>query len=68
MHRAEVTLRTRVLGEPANQNIRPLSEQRYVGITCVHQQKNYKISTSDRAIENGANALAEGFLFTVAVR
>ncbi|TFK65149.1 OPA3-domain-containing protein [Pluteus cervinus] len=47
MYRTEVRLRTNILGEPAIQHIRPLSET--------------------RAIENGANALAEGFLFTVAL-
>ncbi|TCD66407.1 hypothetical protein EIP91_001398 [Steccherinum ochraceum] len=45
MYRAEVQLRTNLLGEPAK-HVRPLSET--------------------RAIENGANALAEGFLFSVA--
>jgi len=45
MYRAEVNLRTSLLGEPAK-HIRPLSET--------------------KAIENGANALAEGFLFGVA--
>lgn len=45
MHRGEVHLRTRLLGEQPK-HIRPLSET--------------------RAIENGANALAEGFLFGVA--
>jgi len=46
MHRGEILLRTNILGEPARQHVRPLSEA--------------------RAIENGANALAEGFLFGVA--
>ncbi|KAF8652565.1 hypothetical protein AX16_004347 [Volvariella volvacea WC 439] len=46
MHRAEIKLRTNILGEPAK-HIRPLSET--------------------KAIENGANALAEGFLFSVAL-
>ncbi|KAF9793328.1 optic atrophy 3 protein-domain-containing protein, partial [Thelephora terrestris] len=46
MYKTEVKLRTNLLGEPANQHVRPLSEA--------------------RAIENGANALAEGFLFGVA--
>ncbi|KAH7890153.1 optic atrophy 3 protein-domain-containing protein [Phlebopus sp. FC_14] len=46
MHTAEISLRTNILGEPARQHVRPLSET--------------------RAIENGANALAEGFLFAVA--
>jgi len=46
MYRTETKLRTNLLGEPAKQNVRPLSEA--------------------RAIENGANALAEGFLFGVA--
>ncbi|KAF8999929.1 hypothetical protein BDZ89DRAFT_1170505 [Hymenopellis radicata] len=45
MHRAEVQLRTSLLGEPAK-HVRPLSET--------------------RAIDSGANALAEGFLFGVA--
>ncbi|KAG7453167.1 OPA3-domain-containing protein [Guyanagaster necrorhizus] len=45
MYRAEVRLRTGLLGEPVK-HIRPLSEQ--------------------KAIDNGANALAEGFLFGVA--
>ncbi|KAF7791048.1 hypothetical protein EIP86_002008 [Pleurotus ostreatoroseus] len=45
MHRGEVELRTKLLGEPAK-HVRPLSET--------------------RAIDNGANAIAEGFLFTVA--
>jgi len=46
MHTAEISLRTNILGEPARQHIRPLSET--------------------KAIENGANALAESFLFGVA--
>ncbi|KZP25924.1 OPA3-domain-containing protein [Athelia psychrophila] len=46
MHRGEIILRTKILGEPARSNVKPLSEA--------------------RAIENGANALAEGFLFGVA--
>ncbi|EKM56117.1 uncharacterized protein PHACADRAFT_145226 [Phanerochaete carnosa HHB-10118-sp] len=45
MHRAEIQLRMRLLGE-SPKHVRPLSET--------------------RAIENGANALAEGFLFSVA--
>ncbi|KAI0792619.1 optic atrophy 3 protein-domain-containing protein, partial [Abortiporus biennis] len=45
MHRAEIGLRTNLLGE-TKAHVRPLSET--------------------RAIENGANALAEGFLFGVA--
>ncbi|KAH8101981.1 OPA3-domain-containing protein [Phellopilus nigrolimitatus] len=45
MHRAEVKLRTNLLGD-TSKSIRPLSEA--------------------RAIENGANAIAEGFLFSVA--
>ncbi|KAF8437675.1 optic atrophy 3 protein-domain-containing protein [Boletus edulis BED1] len=46
MHTAEISLRTNILGEPARQNIRPLSET--------------------KAIENGANTLAETFLFAIA--
>ncbi|KAH7918568.1 OPA3-domain-containing protein, partial [Leucogyrophana mollusca] len=46
MYMGEIKLRTNILGEPARQHVRPLSET--------------------RAIENGANALAEGFLFSVA--
>jgi len=45
MYKAEVKLRTNLLGETAK-HVRPLSEA--------------------KAIDNGANALAEGFLFTVA--
>ncbi|GJE88107.1 OPA3 domain-containing protein [Phanerochaete sordida] len=45
MHRGEIQLRMRLLGE-SPKHVRPLSET--------------------RAIENGANALAEGFLFSVA--
>ncbi|KZV68099.1 OPA3-domain-containing protein [Peniophora sp. CONT] len=45
MHRSEIRLRTKLLGEPAR-NVRPLSEA--------------------KAIDNGANFLAEGFLFSVA--
>ncbi|KAL6308631.1 OPA3-domain-containing protein [Sparassis latifolia] len=45
MYKAEINLRTNLLGEPAK-HVRPLSET--------------------KAIENGANALAEGFLFSVA--
>lgn len=30
MYRTEVKLRTNLLGEPANQHVRPLSEARYV--------------------------------------
>ncbi|KAI5118286.1 hypothetical protein M0805_003241 [Coniferiporia weirii] len=45
MHRAEVKLRTNLLGDNPK-SIRPLSEA--------------------RAIENGANSIAEGFLFGVA--
>jgi len=46
MYTVEIKLRTNILGEPARQHVRPLSET--------------------RAVENGANALAEGFLFGVA--
>ncbi|KIK97039.1 hypothetical protein PAXRUDRAFT_137116 [Paxillus rubicundulus Ve08.2h10] len=62
MHTAEVSLRTNLLGEPPRHNPRPLSETRYVrrlSTTCL-------LTTPNRAIENGANALAEGFLFAVA--
>lgn len=64
MHRGEILLRTNILGEPARQHIKPLSEARYVVVLVII------LSISDlylpRAIENGANALAEGFLFGVA--
>ncbi|KDQ59828.1 hypothetical protein JAAARDRAFT_33401 [Jaapia argillacea MUCL 33604] len=46
MYKAEVKLRTGLLGDTSKHNVRPLSET--------------------KAIENGANALAEGFLFGVA--
>jgi optic atrophy 3 protein len=65
MHTAEVKLRTNILGEPARLHVKPLSETRYVSRHFV-----LHIFTSSsptlRAIENGANALAEGFLFSVA--
>jgi len=64
MYRTEVKLRTNLLGEPANQNVRPLSEARYV-ITLPLPLSRPKRG-KHRAIENGANALAEGFLFGVA--
>ncbi|KIK14643.1 hypothetical protein PISMIDRAFT_346650 [Pisolithus microcarpus 441] len=51
MHTAEVSLRTNILGEPARAHVRPLAETRFVFLV---------------AIESGANALAEGFLFAVA--
>jgi hypothetical protein len=63
MYRGEAKLRTTLLGEPVK-SLRPLSETKWViphmlyrrmVLTCLH-----------RAIENGANALAEGFLFAVA--
>lgn len=63
MYKAEAQLRTNLLGEPAK-HVRPLSETRQVYyIVCY-----YHIQTllPCRAIENGANALAEGFLFSVA--
>jgi len=67
MYRGEVKLRTNLLGEPAK-HIRPLSETR-----CVHPFSLFRLGQDtntniykNRAIENGANALAEGFLFAVA--
>ena len=62
MYRTEVRLRTNLLGEPAK-HVRPLSETKYVlsfGLAILTD------AHCARAIENGANALAEGFLFTVA--
>ncbi len=61
MHRGEVQLRTSLLGEPAK-HVRPLSETRFVSTSCV-AVVNLQLY---RAIDSGANALAEGFLFGVA--
>lgn len=64
MHRTEVTLRTRLLGE-APKTVRPLSETRYASAsTLLAWAESHCFER--RAIENGANALAEGFLFGVA--
>lgn len=65
MYRTEVKLRTNLLGEP-NQNVRPLSEARYVTHTPLSATSPSRYVVNRRAIENGANALAEGFLFGVA--
>jgi optic atrophy 3 protein len=67
MYRYEVRLRTGLLGEPAK-HIRPLSETRCVCLVA-HTRLGETCSTNQpvlRAIENGANFLAEGFLFSVA--
>lgn len=65
MYRSEVRLRTNILGEPASGHIRPLSETRYAFLRVSSVLfSNYWCENS--AIENGANALAEGFLFSVA--
>ena len=80
MHTAEISLRTNILGEPARHNIRPLSETKYVPpLVALHRLRplvHTLVSSrplhpalaylARRAIENGANALAEGFLFAVA--
>ncbi|KAF5343569.1 hypothetical protein D9758_012972 [Tetrapyrgos nigripes] len=65
MHRTEAHLRTRLLGEPAK-HIRPLSETRCIIFSLFHDTEQLTIRVVDSAIENGANALAEGFLFAVA--
>jgi hypothetical protein len=68
MYRYEARLRTGLLGEPAK-HIRPLSETRFVFLVA-HRRLGKTCSTDQlalRAIENGANFLAEGFLFSVAV-
>lgn len=62
MYRTEVRLRTNLLGEPAK-HVRPLSETKYA---CPSSLRLLTDRLYTRAIENGANALAEGFLFTVA--
>ena len=62
LHRTEIRLRTNILGEPAR-HIRPLSESRWAWRLASRNISNF---TSLRAVENGANFLAEGFLFTVA--
>lgn len=77
MHTAEISLRTNILGEPARHNIRPLSETKCVPFS-LHLEPLFTHSFAQqltlhtctrpdgRAIENGANALAESFLFAVA--
>lgn len=64
LYRSEVKLRTNIMGEPAK-HIRPLSETRY-GIPNRRFSRFLTHVDIGRAIENGANFLAEGFLFTVA--
>lgn len=66
MYRSEVRLRTNILGEP-HRHIRPLAEAKCVVLSFLTLQ--FSILTkldSSRAIENGANTIAEGFLFSVA--
>ena len=68
MYRSEVKLRTNILGEP-HRHIRPLSEAKCVVLFLLTFQFFFLILTkleSSRAIENGANTIAEGFLFAVA--
>lgn len=71
MYRIEVTLRTKLLGEPAK-HIRPLSEARYELLEPIPVRVLIRLIyfftrfLQYSAIENGANALAEGFLFSVA--
>jgi optic atrophy 3 protein len=68
MYRSEVKLRTNILGEPPR-HIRPLSEAKCVVLFLrahyfpIIDPANINFS---RAIENGANTIAEGFLFAVA--
>jgi hypothetical protein len=62
MYRTEAKLRTTLLGEPVKTH-RPLSETRRA-CTSIRVEAIYNMFS--RAIENGANALAEGFLFAVA--
>jgi len=64
MHTTEVSLRTNILGEPARSHVRPLSETRCVRHASSLHPVPHPVDC--RAIENGANALAEGFLFAVA--
>jgi hypothetical protein len=74
MHTAEISLRTNILGEPARQHIRPLSETKCVLFHFVISFGYFPrppppythTRAPHRAIENGANALAESFLFGVA--
>ena len=61
-------MRTNILGEPAKA-IRPLSEVKYVFLSFLFFSFSIiygVLITTTRAIENGANLLAEGFLFSVA--
>jgi hypothetical protein len=69
MYRSEVKLRTNILGEPAK-HIRPLSETRCVSFCSLFSRIDalffFLFYLVLSAIENGANALAEGFLVSVA--
>lgn len=70
MYRSEVKLRTNILGEPYR-HIRPLSEAKSVFLFLLSLIITFQFSiltnlTLLRAIENGANTIAEGFLFAVA--
>ena len=69
MYRYEMRLRTGFLGEPAK-HIRPLSEAKctYGALTGLAPCQSWNalgLTGILRAIENGANILAEGFLFSV---
>jgi hypothetical protein len=66
MYRSEVKLRTNILGEPLSSHIRPLSEAKCVCSPNSFYSIPQLFFFPARAIENGANTLAEGFLFAVA--
>jgi optic atrophy 3 protein len=65
MYRYEVRLRTGLLGEPPK-HIRPLSETRCALWFLAPGRETPTDRPALRAIESGANFLAEGFLFSVA--
>lgn len=56
-------MRQGLLNVPSK-DIRPLNDTKYVTLPCFYSLLNLR--TRHRAVSNGANALAEGFLFMVA--
>ncbi|KAF8129351.1 OPA3-domain-containing protein [Boletus edulis] len=60
MHTAEISLRTNILGEPARQNIRPLSETKYV-TPC----QSYRSSSKQSKQRDDVDEKLEGLLSAV---
>jgi optic atrophy 3 protein len=66
LYRSETKLRTNVLGEQLKGvSLRPLSETKCVSFT-VTLDRPLLMAPNLRAIDRGANFLAEGFMFSVA--